>query len=343
MGCLLLWFVWMAASVRSAYPAENHIGAICAIDGMDIRDIDLNLLPPLEALLRLRSVTLAARELDMSQSALSAALARLRALLGDPLFVRTGRGMRPTPRAAQLHAPLLALLELVRRDLLAGADFAPATSTRRFTVSLSDVGTYVLWPTITRTLRQRAPGVAPRLVQLPLADIPAALEDGTVDIAIGAYPRLPAALYQRRLYERHFVALVRAAHPLAGRRLSVAALAGALHVTVRTPSGVQAQLDVELARRGLARQVALELPSYLMLPPLLDSDDYLAVVPGQLADAFCRHGGYASLKLPLRLPQSLVRLHWHRRFHDDPANRWLRDTLHAQLAGAPANGEAAPG
>jgi len=339
MVCLLLWFVWMAASVRSAYPAENHIGAICTIDDMDIRGIDLNLLPPLEALLRLRSVTLAARELDMSQSALSAALARLRALLGDPLFVRTGRGMRPTPRAAQLHGPLLALLELVRRDLLAGGGFEPASSTRRFTVSLSDVGTYVLWPTIARTLRQRAPGVTPRLVQMPPADIAAALEEGTVDVAIGAYPGLPSALYQRRLYERHFVALVRAGHPLAGRRLTAAALAGAAHVAVRSPSGTQARLDEELARLGLTRQVALELPSYLMVPPMLDAGDYLAIVPGQLADAFRRHGGYASLKLPVPLPPSVVRLHWHRRFHDDPASRWLRSTLLSELAGPGAGAE----
>jgi len=294
---------------------------------MDIRSIDLNLLPVLDALLRHRSVSLAARELDMSQSALSSALGRLRELLGDALFVRTGRGMLPTARATQLAEPVAAILAQVRDSVLSPGGFAPDQARRSFTLCLSDVGSYVLWPRIVRAVREQAPGVRLRLRTLEQAAIGPALERGEVDLAVGAYPGLPATLFQRRLYDRGYVGLVRAGHPLAGQQPSLAQFAAAAHVVVRLASGVQERIDEQLAREGLSRTVAQEMPSYLMLPPLLASGDYLAVIPGQLAEVFGQFGHFAALELPLPLPISTIRLHWHRRFHEDPGNVWLRDTI----------------
>ena len=126
---------------------------------MDIRGIDLNLLPVLDALLRHRSATLAARELDMSQSALSSALSRLRSVLGDELFVRTGRGLRPTARASALAEPVAEIVERVRDRVLQSASFDPLVSTREFRLAQSDVGAYVMWPRIVRAVRARAPGL----------------------------------------------------------------------------------------------------------------------------------------------------------------------------------------
>lgn len=294
---------------------------------MNIRHIDLNLLPVLDALLRHRSVSLAARELDMSQSALSSALGRLRELLGDALFVRTGRGMLPTARATQLAAPLATILAQVRETVLSPGGFVPQQARRRFTLCLSDVGSYVLWPRIVGAVREQAPGVTLRLRTLEQAAIGPALESGDVDLAVGAYPGLPATLFQRRLYDRGYVGLVRAGHPLAGQRPSLTQFAAAAHVVVRLASGIQERIDAGLAHAGLSRTVAQEMPSYLMLPPLLASGDYLAVIPGQLADVFGQFGHFALLELPLPLPVSTVRLHWHRRFHEDPGNAWLRDTI----------------
>ena len=127
-------------------------------DAMHIRSIDLNLLPVLDALLRHRSATLAARELDMSQSALSAALGRLRDLLGDQLFVRTGRGLLPTPRADALAEPVADLLRQVREQVLPGGAFDAWTARRNFNVLLSDVGAYVLLPRLVRAVRNRHSG-----------------------------------------------------------------------------------------------------------------------------------------------------------------------------------------
>ena len=301
---------------------------------MDIRTIDLNLLPVLDALLRHRSVTLAARELDMSQSALSAALARLRKLVDDELFVRTGRGLRTTARADALAEPVAAILAQLRDQVLRPAVFEPGSAQRNFQLLLSDVGAYVLLPRIVRAVRALAPGVSLTLHPLGGTDIAAELTDGRIDLAIGHYPALPDSLFQRRLFDRHFVGLVRRGHPAAqGQRLSLRRFAATPQLVVRLTAGIQAHIDDALAREGLTRPDTLELPSYLMVPPLLEATDHLAVVPGQLADAFIADGRLAALDLPLSLPNSTIRMHWHRRFHEDPGNAWLRGVVAAELGG----------
>jgi DNA-binding transcriptional LysR family regulator len=299
---------------------------------MDITSIDLNLLPVLDALLRQRSVTLASRELDMSQSAVSTALGRLRGALGDQLFVRTGHGMLPTPRASQLAEPVAAILDKVRDEVLSTRGFVPSESERAFTLGLSDVGSYVLWPRIVAAVSKQAPTVRLRLRVMSQPLIASALESAEVDVALGAYPDLPDTLYQRRLFERKYVAMVRSGHPLTGKRLSLQAFARCPQAVVRLASGIQDRIDEALAAQGLRREQVLEMPSYLMLPPLLDAGDHLAVIPGQLADAFARHGHFKMLKLPLELPASVIRMHWHKRFHEDDGNVWLRGVISSTFA-----------
>ena len=192
----------------------------------------------------------------------------------------------------------------------------------------------MLLPRIVRAVRALAPGVSLTLHPLGGTDIAAELTDGRIDLAIGHYPALPDSLFQRRLFDRHFVGLVRRGHPAAqGQRLSLRRFAATPQLVVRLTSGIQAHIDDALAREGLTRPDTLELPSYLMVPPLLEATDHLAVVPGQLADAFIADGRLAALDLPLSLPNSTIRMHWHRRFHEDPGNAWLRGVVAAELGG----------
>jgi DNA-binding transcriptional LysR family regulator len=291
---------------------------------MDIRRVDLNLLPVLDALLRHRSVTRAAVELDMSQSALSAALGRLRSLLGDPLFVRTGRGLLPTARAQALAVPLAAILAQVGEQVMQAGAFDPAHDRRHLRIALSDVGTYVLWPRLLTAFRESTRSATLALARVEGDTLAAALLDGRVDLALGAYPKLAGALMQRRLFDRRFVGLVRAGHRLARRAPSVREFCAVPQVVVAGASGVQDRIDRMLRAQGLARTDTVESPSYLALPPLLEASDFLAVVPGQLAEAFAGRGDFAVVELPLRLPASTIRMHWHRRFHGDAANAWLR-------------------
>lgn len=299
--------------------------------------MDLNLLPVLDALLRLRSVTLAARELDMSQSALSAALARLRALAGDELFVRTGRGLRPTPRALALAEPVAEIMERVRDRILPSARFEPQVARREFRIAHSDVGAYVMWPRIVQAVRREAPGVKLALKVIGQDEIPPALADGDVDLAVGSYPRLPDTLFQQRLFDRRFVGLVRKGHRFARKAPTLREFAAAPQVIVRLASGVQDRIDEVLAGHGLQRADGLELPSYLMLPPLLQDGDFLAVLPGQLAEAFARHGHFVTIKLPFALPASTIRMHWHRRFHEDAGNKWLRGLVGKEFGADPSD------
>lgn len=294
---------------------------------MNIRNLDLNLLPAFDALLRHQGVSAAARELGMSQPAMSHALARLRAGLGDPLFVRTGRGLKPTARADALGLPVREILARLRDEVLAGGGFVAAGATRGFALCLSDVGSFVLWPRIVASVARAAPGVRLALKSLDSARIAPALEEGAVDLAIGAYPALPDGLFQQRLFERDYVCLVRAGHAFARRKPTLAAFAAAEHVVVDAASRVPERIDALLARRGLERRVAMRLSSYLMLPPLIESGDFVAVVPGQLAEAFAGRSALASTPLPLPVPPVTIRQHWHRRAHADAGNVWLRGVV----------------
>lgn len=304
---------------------------------MDIRAVDLNLLPVLDALLRHRSATLAARELDMSQSALSSALSRLRGLLGDDLFVRTGRGLCPTPRANELAEPVAEILVQVRDRILQGEPFDPASSARAFTLAHTDVGAYVLWPRIVRMVRQAAPGVQLRLQVLDKTRLAAALAEGQVDLALGSFPDLPQSLFQKRLFDRRYVALVDRHHRLAAGTLSLEQFALSPQIVVRGGSGIQDLIMQCLQQHQLKREDVIELPSYLMIPPMLAGSEFLAVMPGQLADAFIVQGAFARLELPMVTPVSTIRMYWHRRLQLDAGNQWLRARVVALLSRDPSD------
>jgi DNA-binding transcriptional LysR family regulator len=320
----------------------NGMPWICHIPYMNIADLDLNLLPAFDALMRHASVSAAARELGMSQPAMSHALARLRVGLGDPLFVRSGRGLSPTVRAEALARPVRDILDRLHGDVLGGGAFDPASSRRRFTLCLSDVGSFVLWPRIVAAVAERAPGVSLALTSLDASRIGGALEQGGLDLAIGAYPELPASLYQQRLFERAYVCLVREGHPFTVRPPDPAAFAAARHVAVEAPSRTSRGIDTLLAALGLSRRVALRVPSYLMLPPLIESGDWVAVVPGQLAEAFRGRGLLASAPVPLALPAVTIRQHWHARMHVDAGNAWLRGVVAGLFAESATGAQTRP-
>lgn len=300
---------------------------------MDLRSVDLNLLPVLDALLRQRSATLAARELDMSQSALSSALGRLRELLGDELFVRTGRGLRPTARAALLAAPVAELLQGVRERILPVAAFDPRAAQRAFCIAHTDAGAYVLWPRIVQAVRARAAGVRLALRVAAGPELAHGLAEGGIDLAVGSFGQLPDALLQQRLFDRRHVAVVTHTHRLAGRTLSLREFAQVPQVVVPGSIGLHRHIDEALARHGLQRRECLEMPSFLMVPPLLAGGEFLAVMPGQLADAFAERWPFVRLPLPIaELPASTVRMVWYRRLHEDAGARWLRQVVAGELA-----------
>jgi DNA-binding transcriptional LysR family regulator len=181
---------------------------------------DLDFLLVIEAILKHRTITHAAHELQMSQSALSHTLTRLRARLGDPLFVRVGGEMQPTPLVARLSDPIGRSLRIVREEILNAPAFDPATTRRRFNLYVGEVGAFVLIPRVLRLLRERAPLAHLSTPDVSRHEIGAALEDGRLDVAVGYYPELKTSVYQQLLFVRAFVGIVRNDNPRVGQRLT---------------------------------------------------------------------------------------------------------------------------
>ena len=294
---------------------------------MNIRDLDLNLLIVFDALLRARSVTRAAAELKMSQPATSFALNRLRSMLGDPLFVRTARGIHPTPHAEHLAGPLTSILERIRADLLQQPTFAPELADRSLTLNMPDIGELVFLPSILKRLAKDAPKVAIRTVNLPTTDIEPALRSGAVDLALGFFPQLQsAALYQQRLFTHSFVCVVRHDHPSIGDKLSRKQFLDSDHAVV-SGGNADDSLDAELRDQGIARRIVLRVEHFLALPTILSESDLIFTVPYAIGAGLAKLADIKLVQPPFKAKPRVVKQHWHSRFHHDPANRWMRGVV----------------
>src|SRR4051812_42241211 len=223
------------------------------IQNMDIADTDLNLLVVFAALAEHASVTRAGIALGLSQPAMSAALAKLRAQFGDPLFVRTGHGMRPTPRAVHLVEPVKRVLGTISTQILRQPAFDPATAQRTFTIITPDIGEVVFLPKLLAYAARHAPLLAFRTIIMPSPAASEALEDGLADLAIGYFPDLAKpGFFQQRLFRNTFVCIVRTDHPRIGRQLTRAQFLREGHAIVR-PAGRTHLFERFMAKQGTER------------------------------------------------------------------------------------------
>lgn len=294
---------------------------------MDILDLDLKLLVVFEAMLAARNVTLAAESIGMTQPAMSTYLGKLRKVMGDPLFVRTSRGMEPTPFAVELSDPIRNALQLLRQTLNRDKHFDAATSTRTFNLVMTDIGERVFLPALLQRLTKVAPLVSIRTVQLPVSEMREALESGEMDLAVGFIPKLSAGFYQQRLFTRSYVCIVRTDHPTIGDRLSLKQFLGASHAVVSVAGTGHEVVERVLAEKGLARKVALRVTHFLAIPLIVANTDLIVTIPEMLAESYLPAGNIKILQPPIKLPSYAIKQHWHERYHDDPANQWLRELI----------------
>jgi len=302
--------------------------------------LDLNLLRYLTVLVQEASVSRSAERLKVTQPAVSAALKRLRLAFGDPLLVRSGQVMSPTPRALELAgriAPMLAdVSEMVERR----PAFEPQRARRGFTLMGSDYVQFFVLPRLCARLERSAPHLTiaqrpanPRMVE-PW------MESGQVDLGIGYLDHPAPALRSRLLFADAQVCVVRQHHPALASGLTLDEYASHSHVAV-SPGGAGiygARIDALLKSHGIRRRVALTLPSFLAMLYVVARTDYLATVPGRFACYFAALLPLAIVEPPLRLPAFEISLFWHERVHHDPPNVWLRDevvTAVADLAAGP--------
>jgi DNA-binding transcriptional LysR family regulator len=295
---------------------------------MDIREVDLNLLVVLDALLRARNVSRAAEALDMSQPAVSFALAKLRVLFKDPLFIRAARGLRPTPRAEGLALPLQDVLDRIKTGVLTPPRFDPATTQRSFTFNMADVGELVFLPALRSHMAKVAPGANLKTVATPPPQLEEAMRSGEVDLAVGYFPGLQgAAVYQQRLFSHSFVCILRKNHPRIGNQMTKKQFLEEHHAVVQQEGKSHELFEQALAAQGLTRRIALSVPHFLALPLLIAESDLVVTVPYAVAKSFAKMTDLKVLRPPMQVPRADVKQHWHARFHHDEANKWLRSEV----------------
>ena len=296
----------------------------------NLAGIDLNLLVVLEALLRVRSVTLAAEELGLSQPAASRALGRLRDLLDDPILIRSGHAMVPTPRALALAEPLRSSLEGIRRTLEPPEDFDPSAARRAFVLCAIDTTQAVVLPRLLEAIAERAPGVEVSTAPLRATD---ALFDklaaGQVDLGIARFETLPPGFRSAFLYEDDIVCLVRKDHPRVRGTLTLTRYLAEAHLAVESSSSMERPFTIErlLAEQGHTRRVACTMDNLAMAPFVVARSDLICSAPGETIRPFAEGLALRMLPPPFEAPAFELHLVWHERNERDAGHAWLRNTL----------------
>jgi LysR family nod box-dependent transcriptional activator len=296
---------------------------------MELAGVDLNLLVAFDALMEERSVSRAASRLSLSQPGMSNALARLRKLFGDPLLVREGLTLAPTPRAEALRQPVRDALTIIRGALDAPAGFDPATDRATCTVSCSDYSLLMLIGPLVRRLAAAAPGVTIRVLPR-LPDPVRLLRDGTADLVIEPAEIMPETqLARQRLFADRWLCCVWAGNSAVGDRMTMDDYLRLGHLVYSVGRVQPASIvDQHLERSRVPRRIEFTVESFLLAPFLLEGTDLVTVVPERAVPHLRRTAAIRVLDPPVGLPGITERLWWHPRHTADPAHAWIR----AQIA-----------
>jgi DNA-binding transcriptional LysR family regulator len=290
-------------------------------------DVDVKLLLAFDALIQTQSVSKAAAQLGIRQPAMSAALARLRELFGDELFVRASGAMQPTPKAARLAAPVADVLARLRAVLSDHIGFDPRAARQTFTLASTDYVTFVLGPALYADLAASAPGVDLRIVGYDKNDVPERIDRGELDVALGVFPDPPERAVRQPLYEERFVGLARRGHPaLVDGEMSLAAYCAASHALVSVRRDTRGVIDAVLADLGRARRIALTLPHMLALQDIIVRTDLIAALPERVARRAAPEA-LVVFELPLEVPAWTVEMLWNAAARTDPPTAWLRSRI----------------
>lgn len=293
---------------------------------MNIAKLDLNLLIALEALLEEASVGRAAHRVALSQPAMSHALNRLRALLGDPLLVRVGPRMRLTTRGEALRHPVKEVLARAR-DLLVSAHFDAASSTRTFRLFISDYAAEFLLPRLVGELQAKAPFVSIRVHTSGISSLDPVQLASAVDLAVSCVPDRFKGFYQQRLFTDRDALAVRRGHPLLKRSVSPEVFLQAGQVAVVGPEFAADPVDDWLRKESRSRKIVLTVPHYLQALQVVAESDLIAVIPERLVRAHAETLGLEAIAVPLDVGTfDEYQLH-PVTSHADPASVWLREVL----------------
>jgi DNA-binding transcriptional LysR family regulator len=296
--------------------------------------LDLKLIVIFDDLYKTRSVSQTAENLGLNQPAVSMSLARLRKLFNDPLFVKTPRGMEPTPHAVEVIHSLRQAHELIRHAMEHRDVFDPSTSTRVFRISGTDVGQVVILPRLMNHLREVAPDVLVDYSNFSTQTVKQ-LESGDVDLALGFIPPLNTGFHRQRLFAEHFECVARAGHPRIRKILTLDAFRQEFHLAVKTSGTGHQALDAALEAQGIRCRVGLRVPNYLGVATLIANTDLLVTVPSRLACVISSLVKVRVFPPPFAIEPYAVMQYWHARADKDAGNRWLRGVIAELFNDAP--------
>jgi DNA-binding transcriptional LysR family regulator len=297
---------------------------------MELGNVDLNLLVVFEAIYSGGSISRAGKQLGMSQPAVSNALARLRELMDDALFVRTRRGVDPTVRARRLIGPVREALSLIQGQLERERPFDLASCKRLFRILMFDPIEPIMVPPVLRQITRGGPGVAIECVPAT-ADFADGLRGGTIDLACYAYPVNAPDIVVVPIVSTDAVVIARRGHPGIGKALDIATYGALGHVTLVPELRAVANIDQDIARYGVTRRVVYMVNKTWSIAPIVARTDLLGTLPRWFAQAIARNIDVAIYDMPVKVPQHVVYMLWHQKSTGDPGHQWLRQTMLAAM------------
>ena len=294
---------------------------------LEAKDIDLNLLVVFHEIFQERHISTVAKKLQLSQPAISNALARLRLSFDDELFVRTSKGMQPTPTAYQLADPIAEALNKITRALNQHDTFDVESSQRHFTIAMTDVGEMYFMPQLISYCAKHAPQIKIKSVRAHSVNLLSEMEMGRIDLAVGAFDSLSGTLFQRRLFKQNYVTMFRKGHAVMKQGMTAKQFLQAQHLIVSSQESPYDKINQSLEKNGITATAHFTVPHFSSVPYIISSTDLVVTVPEKLAISAKQAFDLDYIKPPLRLPSLQTNVFWHRRFAQDEGNVWLRDTL----------------
>lgn len=294
-----------------------------------LRDLDLNLLIVLEALLRSQNVSRAADELDMSQSSVSHALKRLRTQFNDPLFIRSREGMVPTPKAVEISDYIFEIMRLTRNTMLPSPAFDPETSDRALTLALGDVGDMLILPSLVRHMREHQ--ASGRIISLPVGSEGAAdlMANGKLDIYVGIMDATSADILCQKLYEDRLVFICSKNSALRDE-ISFEQYSAMEHISLQSRATFKSNKFISdvLQPHSSRKNLRVETPHISSVPMIIEQDaNLIAAVPASLTSHFQRIAEVNVLMPTFYVPNISINQYWHKRFDKDKFLIWSRQSL----------------
>jgi DNA-binding transcriptional LysR family regulator len=296
---------------------------------MHISKVDLNLFTVFDAIYTEGSVTRASEQLHLTQPAISHALARLRLIFDDPLFVRQGHAMVSTPLARSIIEPVRLALRGLEVTLADAGKFDPSFASKQFCLALRDVLESSLLPPLMQNIAGQAPQITLAAIQVERRELVSELAAGTIDLAIDMLLPLPNDIQREKIVQDTTVVIARKGHPATKnkKKLDLDAYMNAEHVLASSRRKGMGLEDFELSRLGLQRRIRLRCQHFFAACRVVSQTDLLLTMPERFARIVNEHFDNQILALPLPMPSWDVYLYWHQNVENDPANRWLREQV----------------